>query len=83
MIGGANRGHTTSIWVGLWTGGAHLPRVRLCAVEMERRGGVGGIGKMGAHVQPTRIPQHSSSTETVVEGRMGGWESWRPVAVGQ
>ena len=57
---------------------ARTYRVSGCALWARRgRGGVGGIGKTGAHVQPTRIPQHSS-TETVVGGRMGGWESWRP-----
>ena len=58
MIGAANRGHATSISDGLWPGGAHLPRVRVyaCGCGEER-----GIGKMGAHAQPTRIPQHSST----------------------
>jgi len=61
-IGGANRGHTTSIWDGLWAADAHLPRVRVWACVYgphrlfggcrESEGPVCGIGKLG-HTRPT------------------------------
>jgi hypothetical protein len=41
----ANRGQTTSIWVGLWAGDAHLPRVRWCGCVYRPQGLSAGSGE--------------------------------------
>jgi len=60
-IGGANRGHTTSVWDGLWAADAHLPRVRVWACvratqavrRLSRKQGPSMWNREARHTRPT------------------------------